>query len=101
MIQLFARRKPWDRRHVEITVEDNGAGIPESMIERIFDPFFTTKGPDQGSGLGLWICHRIVTEHGGTISVTSKVGEGTSFIIELPVPSAATEQSTQPDGCPE
>jgi signal transduction histidine kinase len=67
-----------------LEVKDTGPGIPAEHLEQIFDPFFTTKGPDQGSGLGLMVCHRIVTDHQGTIEVRSREGEGTSFIVELP-----------------
>jgi signal transduction histidine kinase len=67
-----------------IEVTDSGAGIAEEDLERIFDPFFTTKGPDQGSGLGLMICHRIVVDHNGTIAVESREGQGTSFLVNLP-----------------
>lgn len=69
---------------VAIEVRDTGAGIPEEDIERIFDPFFTTKDPDQGTGLGLMICHRIVTDHLGTIDVHSRLGEGSCFRVRLP-----------------
>ncbi len=70
---------------VRIEVADDGRGIPEEDLERIFDPFFTTKGPDQGSGLGLMICHRLVVDHGGAIEVRSREGEGTTFVVRLPV----------------
>ncbi len=66
-----------------LEVSDTGRGIPPEDLERIFDPFFTTKGPDQGTGLGLMICHRIVTDHGGTIEVESRAGEGASFRVHL------------------
>jgi signal transduction histidine kinase len=70
---------------VQLVVEDSGRGIPEEHIERIFDPFFTTKDPDQGTGLGLMISHQIVADHGGSIGVRSRVGEGSSFTVVLPV----------------
>ena len=74
---------------VTIEIEDNGSGIKEENLEHLFEPFFTTKGANKlGSGLGLSICHQIVTKHRGKISVRSKVGEGTCFVIELPVGEA-------------
>ena len=72
-----------------LEVKDTGPGIPTEHLEQIFDPFFTTKGPDQGSGLGLMVCHRIVTDHQGKIEVRSREGEGTSFIVELPRDAAS------------
>lgn len=68
---------------VVISVADTGPGIPPQIMERIFTPFFTTKA--QGTGLGLPICHKLITQHGGTIRVVSENGKGTTFIIELPV----------------
>jgi signal transduction histidine kinase len=70
--------------HVEITVADEGCGIPEQDKEKIFSPFFTTKR--HGTGLGLCISKRIVEEHAGSsLSMKSKEGKGTSFKIRLPV----------------
>lgn len=69
---------------VVIEVSDNGPGIPENVIQKIFEPFFTTKGFGKGTGLGLSICYNIVRAHGGNITVKSKEGEGTTFVIELP-----------------
>ena len=70
---------------VEITVSDNGNGIPEKVKDKIFQPFFTTKPTGQGTGLGLSLSYDIVKAHGGDIKVESKDGEGTEFIIQLPV----------------
>ena len=70
---------------VEITVRDNGNGIPEAIREKIFQPFFTTKPAGQGTGLGLSLSYDIVTKgHGGSLRVESAPGEGTTFIIALP-----------------
>jgi signal transduction histidine kinase/pSer/pThr/pTyr-binding forkhead associated (FHA) protein len=66
-----------------IRVSDNGHGIPADVLPRIWEPFFTTKG-DDGTGLGLEICRRIVEAHHGRMTVTSRVGEGTCFTIYLP-----------------
>jgi two-component system NtrC family sensor kinase len=74
-----------------IEVADQGPGIPEEHLSRIFDPFFTTKGPDQGSGLGLMICHRVVTDHGGSIEVRSRPGDGATFCVRLPLAGRPAE----------
>ena len=70
---------------VEIKVKDNGPGIPEEIKEKVFQPFFTTKPTGQGTGLGLSLVYDIIKAHGGTISLESKMGEGTKFIIQLPI----------------
>jgi signal transduction histidine kinase len=70
---------------VIIEVRDDGKGMTERTLEKIFDPFFTTKRATGGTGLGLAITHRAVEEHGGTISVSSKPGLGTSIAIRIPM----------------
>ncbi|QQS51247.1 MAG: hypothetical protein IPM71_00550 [Bacteroidota bacterium] len=70
---------------LSVTVTDTGCGINSEDLTRIFDPFFTTKEPGQGTGLGLSITYNIIKEHQGTISCTSKLNAGTTFIIQLPV----------------
>lgn len=74
-----------DDNMIEIKVNDNGPGIPAQYLDRIFDPFFTTKAVGKGTGLGLSICYGIIQKMGGTIEVESQVGQGTSFLIRLPV----------------
>ena len=70
---------------VEITIQDNGVGIPQNIIDKIFDPFFTTKTPDKGTGVGLYFAHDlIVNRHGGQIEVKSQPGISTIFTIVLP-----------------
>ncbi|MBM2837738.1 MAG: Response regulator [Deltaproteobacteria bacterium] len=76
---------------VFVEISDTGAGIPEGNLTKIFDPFFTTKEPGKGTGLGLSIVYGIIKKHNGEIKVKSKLGEGTTFIIELPVKMAAPE----------
>jgi two-component system NtrC family sensor kinase len=70
---------------VEIKVKDNGNGIPQKVLDKIFQPFFTTKPTGQGTGLGLSLSYDIVKAHGGELKVETKEGEGTEFIISLPV----------------
>ena len=74
-----------DGNKISISVRDNGPGIPESIKDKIFQPFFTTKPTGQGTGLGLSLSYDIVKTHGGEIKVESKEGEGTAFIIQLPI----------------
>lgn len=72
-----------DRRAIEILVSDDGCGILPEHLDRIIDPFFTTK--DDGTGLGLAITHGIVEQHGGDLDVVSDPGEGSTFIVRLPL----------------
>ena len=73
------------RRCVSITVTDNGTGISDVDLPHVFEPFFTTREIGQGTGLGLSISHGIVSEHGGWMTVVSRLGEGTTFAVFLPV----------------
>ncbi|MBK5271261.1 MAG: tetratricopeptide repeat protein [Bacteroidia bacterium] len=68
-----------------ISVKDNGKGMPQKVLDKIFQPFFTTKPTGQGTGLGLSLSYDIVKAHGGEIKVDTKEGQGTEFIIQLPV----------------
>jgi two-component system NtrC family sensor kinase len=70
---------------LEIHVRDNGVGIPQKVVDKIFQPFFTTKPTGQGTGLGLSLSYDIIKAHGGEIKVVTKEGEGTEFIIQIPV----------------
>ena len=70
---------------IEMRVSDDGPGIPAELRERIFEPFFTTRKGRGGTGLGLSMCYGIVQGHGGTIRVESEPGEGTTFVVSLPV----------------
>jgi signal transduction histidine kinase/ligand-binding sensor domain-containing protein len=69
---------------VEITVKDNGNGIPQKVKEKIYQPFFTTKPPGQGTGLGLSMSYDIIKSHGGEIKMETREGEGTTFVVQLP-----------------
>ena len=73
--------------YIRTTFTNDGPGIPTENLDRIFDPFFTTKGEKGGTGLGLSVCHGIITEHGGSIYAKSKPGKGTTFFVELPITS--------------
>ena len=73
-----------ERRWVTIAVADTGAGIPEAQRARLFTPFYTTKEEGKGAGLGLAVSSGLVRGHGGTITVESEVGRGTTFTVVLP-----------------
>ena len=81
----LATRVNKESQSVQVVLHDNGKGMSEAESVHIFEPFYTTKGPGQGTGLGLATCHRIVEQHGGEITVASKVNEGTTFLITLPI----------------
>ena len=70
---------------VLISVRDNGPGIPSKILDKIFQPFFTSKPTGQGTGLGLSLSYDIIKAHGGEIGVETKEGEGSEFVIQLPV----------------
>jgi two-component system NtrC family sensor kinase len=74
---------------IAVAISDTGSGIPESDLSRIFDPFFTTKPVGEGTGLGLSISYGIVQRHGGTITVVSEVGKGTTFTVRIPIRAAS------------
>jgi PAS domain S-box-containing protein len=76
--------------HVKVSVRDTGTGMTRKIMERIFDPFFTTKDVGKGTGLGLAAVHGIVTQHGGAITIESRLGEGTVFAVFLPIAQHAT-----------
>jgi signal transduction histidine kinase len=76
-----------------VTIRDNGAGIPAEQLDRVFDPFFTIKAERQGTGLGLSVCHDIVARHGGSIQVESKEGQGTTFVVTLPLGRGSVRSS--------
>ena len=81
---LFVSTKKLDK-NIEIHVNDNGNGIQQKVIDKIFQPFFTTKPTGQGTGLGLSLSYDIVQAHGGEIKVETREGEGTLFIVQLPL----------------
>ncbi len=83
-LQIFSELDS-DKKHARIEIRDNGYGIPKENLDHIFDPFFTTKGEGKGTGLGLSIAYGVTKNHKGKISVNSKAGEGSSFVLAFPV----------------
>lgn len=77
---------------IQVTICDSGPGIPKKYLDQIFDPYFSTK--QEGNGLGLAICHSIISKHGGNISVLSDANRGTTFIIYLPVSMETSQDSS-------
>jgi signal transduction histidine kinase len=71
--------------HILISIKDNGNGIPKNIVDKIFQPFFTTKPTGQGTGLGLSLSYDIMKAHGGELRMETKEGEGTTFIISIPI----------------
>ncbi len=95
-IRIATRKEGAAGDFVLVELADTGSGIPAAIRHKLFDPFFTTKPAGVGTGLGLAICHRIITGLGGDISVTSEVGQGTTFRILLPVATARPEETIPP-----
>ena len=86
---------------VEIRIRDNGAGIPNDVIEKMFNPFFTTKPAGEGTGLGLSMSHDvIVKQHCGSIDVDTELGAFTEFIVTLPRAGAVRVQAAQAISAP-
>lgn len=84
-ILIDARLSPVRDGFIEISVKDEGTGIPDDIMHRIFDPFFTTKKLGKGTGLGLSICYGIIKNHGGDITVQSEINKGSIFTVYLPM----------------
>lgn len=82
-IRILTRKA--ETNSVELVIEDNGPGVPESIRESIFEPFFSTKKEEVGTGLGLYICRNILEEHGGRIELDDTTESGTRFRLSLPV----------------
>lgn len=80
---------------VLVSISDNGPGIKPEIQSKIFDPFFTTKPVGQGTGLGLSICHSIVGRHGGRIELSTKLNEGTTFTVVLPLKAEQLEREAE------
>jgi PAS domain S-box-containing protein len=83
--------------YIRLTVEDTGCGMPPELIDHIFEPFFTTRAKKGGTGMGLSVVHGIVVSHGGTIDVSSEVGNGTTIDVYLPVAGEPEPAHSQPE----
>ena len=83
--KIAIQTRPVDGSKIEVRIRDNGSGIDPAIQDKIFDPFFTTKPVGKGTGMGLAICYQIVEKHRGKIEVFSQLGQGTEFVITLPV----------------
>ncbi|MDJ0708498.1 MAG: ATP-binding protein [Leptolyngbyaceae cyanobacterium MO_188.B28] len=82
---ITIRTEVLERGDIQISITDNGPGIPETVLPKIFDPFFTTKAVGKGTGMGMSISYQIITEtHGGKLTCTSKLGMGAKFVIQIP-----------------
>jgi len=86
----IATRLENDGRQVRLSISDNGPGMTDEVKDRLFDPFFTTKQRTGGTGLGMSITYGIIEEHGGSIEVETRLGEGTTFHYILPVARGAS-----------
>jgi two-component system cell cycle sensor histidine kinase/response regulator CckA len=73
------------REWIRLSIADTGCGMNEATRRRVFEPFFTTKPVGKGTGLGLSVVHGIVTSHGGTITLSSRLGAGARFDVDLPI----------------
>lgn len=89
--------EPW----VRVEFSDNGSGMTPEELEQLFTPFFTTKGAEKGTGVGTYIMQGMIQAHGGTLGVNSVYGEGTTFIILLPIKKPEVQQEGKKDGAPE
>ena len=79
-LRLFGEER---QTEIVVAVEDDGTGIDPALLPHIFDPFVTTKDPGKGRGLGLSVCHRIIEEAGGRMTVRSEPGRGSTFYLHL------------------
>ena len=89
----FSVRTERGKDHVRISFIDDGPGISTEHLKRIFDPFFTMREGGGGTGLGLSVCHSIITKHGGKIYARSQLGKGATFFVELPLPTEKIDES--------
>jgi two-component system NtrC family sensor kinase len=74
-----------DEKDIFIRIKDNGIGMDANTQKRVFEPFFTTKDVGEGTGLGMSIAYNIIKKHNGIINVSSSQGEGTEFVLQIPI----------------
>ncbi|MEL7502061.1 MAG: ATP-binding protein [Cyanobacteria bacterium J06554_6] len=89
--QLAIVTRRLDATQVQISIRDTGPGMTPEVKAKIFDPFFTTKGVGKGTGLGMGICFKIIEQHRGNIDVITEVGQGTEFLITLPIEALSAD----------
>ena len=95
-------RADLQKERIVVEIIDDGPGIPETYLSKIFDPFFTTKDVGKGTGLGLSLSYGMIKEHGGNIYARSRLGEGSTFVIELPIITRLQEEpGATPDLMPQ
>ena len=99
-VTIVVSRTEDDGSWVDICVTDTGTGIDDATMEHIFEPFFTTKGKDEGTGLGLATVYGIVAQSGGTVTVASELGTGTTFRVRLPLSLGVVADDVVPDASP-
>jgi two-component system NtrC family sensor kinase len=92
-VEIITRYEPDHVGDIMVIVRDTGQGMSSPELEHIFEPFYTTKSPGKGTGLGLATCHRIIEQHGGEIDVSSAPGEGTTFVVRLPIDNRRNDSS--------
>ncbi|MFC1862432.1 ATP-binding protein [Thermodesulfobacteriota bacterium] len=95
-VEILIKKDLSRGKDIFIEIKDNGPGIPPSIIDKVFDPYFTTKhksSMNSGTGLGLFIAHQNMQDHGGTISVKSSVNKGARFTLRLPSKNSSIEKS--------
>ena len=86
--------EPDNEKTILIIIQDDGPGIAQESASSVFDPFFTTKAEGKGTGLGLAVCHGIITDHQGDIWMESEPGRGAAFFVELPIITLEEEAGT-------
>ena len=90
-VLAFSCERYRNDKNIAIKIKDTGKGIDPKNLEKIFEPFFTTKPVGEGTGLGMSIAYKVIQNHKGDISVESKIGEGTTFTITLPIENKEVE----------